>query len=165
MASPESWNISNLAPRSPQRGGREGEWDAQVEHRSRSRRTKPRGFYRPTAVSGACKAPRHATAVTAPSGPATAGAAVGFDPHAALAGYRSLLRGLVLLPPWGFSRRIRAFAEMTGSPQCGYAENVRHVCREHRNARTSRFSLAHRSAGQTGIRREHALVASGRAAP
>jgi CRP-like cAMP-binding protein len=38
---------------------------------------------------------------------------LGFDPCATLAGYRSPSRGLVLLPPWGFSRRAcRAFAEM-----------------------------------------------------
>lgn len=138
----------------------------------------PRGVYCPTAVCGACQTPHHATAVTAPSRPASAEAVAGFDPRAALAGYRSPSRGLVLLPPWGFSRRIRqAFAEMTGSPQCGYVENARHACRERRNrssrrarrsrvpgvapqagaalhaARTSSLARVHNLAGETGLRR------------
>ena len=120
----------------------------------------------------------HATAVTAPSRPTTAEAVAGFDPRAALAGYRSPSRGLVLLPPWGFSRRAcRAFAEMTGSPQRGYVENAQRACRERRNrssrrarrslapeaapragatslvAHTSWLARAHDSAGQTGLRR------------
>jgi len=75
----------------------------------------PRGVYRPTTVCEACQAAFYATLVTAPSRPTSAKAVAGFDPRAALAGYRSPSRGLVLLPPWGFSRRNhRAFAEMTG---------------------------------------------------
>ena len=138
----------------------------------------PRGFYRPTAVCGACQTPHNATAVTAPSRPAIVETVVGFAPRAALAEYRSPSRGLVPLPPWGFSQRVcRAFAEMTGSPQCGYVQNVRHDCRQHRNrssqrgrrsrepgvapqagarslaARTSWLTRAHDLAGQTGLRR------------
>jgi hypothetical protein len=64
---------------------------------------------------------------------------VGFDPRSALAGYRSPSRGLVLLPPWGFSRQAcRAFAEMTGSPLRGYVENARRAFRASRNRSTRR---------------------------
>jgi hypothetical protein len=85
----------------------------------------------------------HATAVTAPSRPAIAEAAVGFDPRAALAGYRSPLRGLVLLPLGGFSGPVgRVFAEMTGSPLRGYVESGRRVCRDRRSLSSQR---AHRS--------------------
>ena len=139
----------------------------------------PRGFYRPTARLRSLSDSRYATAVTAPSRPATAEVATGFDPRAALAGYRSPSRGLVLLPPWGFSRRARrALAEMTGLPQCrGYVESARRACceRHNRSSRRARRSLvlevvprarvtslvahrswlvrAHDSAGQTGLRR------------
>lgn len=77
---------------------------------------------------------RYATAVTAPSRPATAEAVAGSDPRVVLAGYRSPPRGLVLLPPWGFSLQARrAFAEMTGSPQRGYVESAQRACRERRS--------------------------------
>ena len=115
MASPESWFHPILAPRSPQRVGREGEWGCSIRASLAFAMHVPRGFYRPTTVWGACQTPYYATAVTAPSRPATAEAAAGFGPRATLAGYRSPSRGLVLLPPGGFSRQIRrAFAEMTG---------------------------------------------------
>jgi hypothetical protein len=134
--------------------------------------TAPRPFGEPVGLLN------HATAVTAPSRPASAEAVAGFDPRATLAGYRSPSRGLVLSPPWGFSRRTcRAFAEMTGSPQRGCVENVQHASRERRNrsSRRARRSLApeavprvgatllvahkswltraHDLAGQTGLRR------------
>src|SRR5580704_7224209 len=57
MASPESWNTSNLAPRSPQRVGREGEWGCSVRASLALAMYIPRGFYRPTAVCGACETP------------------------------------------------------------------------------------------------------------
>src|SRR5262249_22991947 len=71
-------------------------------------------------------------------------AVAGFGPRAVLAGYRPPSRGLVLLPPWGFSRSFRAFAEMTGLPQRGYVESERRACsgRHNRSSRHARRSLA-----------------------
>jgi hypothetical protein len=139
MASPESLFHPNLGATLTQRVGREGEWGCSIRASLAFAMYEPRGFYRPTAVCGACQTPDHATAVTAPSRPATAEAVAGFDPREALAGYRSPSRGLVLLPPWSFSRRPRrAFAEMTGSPQRGYVESVQRACRERRNRSSQR---------------------------
>jgi len=101
----------------------------------------------------ACQAPHHATAVTAPSRPATAAAEAGFDPSAALAGYPSHRRGLVLLPPLGFSQRPRRALEgMTGSPRRGYVESGLRASRArcNRSSQRSRSSRAPEVAPRSG---------------
>jgi hypothetical protein len=178
MASPESWCDPNLAPRLPQRVGREGKWGCSHQSIARIRDVCTMGCLPPHGRLRSLSDSHHATAVTAPSRPTTAEAVAGFDPLAALAGYRPPSRGFVLLPPRGFSRRARrALAEMTGSPQRGYVESVQRVCRERRNrssrrarpspapeapprvgatslaAHTSWPARAHDSARQTGLRR------------
>jgi hypothetical protein len=76
-----------------------------------------RGFYRPTAVCGACQTPHHATAVTAPSRPASAEAAAGFVSRLALAGYPSHSTTCTFASAELLPGSAKVFEEMTGWPQ------------------------------------------------